>query len=275
MIHYLGKEVVILKKVRTIVSGLFIGIMVFFMSMSAAFAAHPLITDDAATVGQEKLQLEVNGEYGHDEYQGVTVNAFDVGASFTYGVLNNVDIVCGIPTRHIRTSIDATPSTPKSKTTEDGLGDISLGVKWRFFKGDPFSFALKPEFSLPTGDHEKGMGTGRFTYGAYLISTGEFDPWVVHLNLGYMENKNKIDERKGVWHISVAAEFSVDERLKFVANIGSEKNANKVSSINPAFALCGFIYTIQANLDVDCGVKVGLNAPEPDLAVLAGITWNF
>jgi hypothetical protein len=275
MIHYLGKEVVILKKVRTIVSGLFIGIMVFFMSMSAAFAAHPLITDDAGTVGQEKLQLEVNGEYRHDENQGVTVNAFDVGASFTYGVLNNVDIVCGIPTHHIRTSIDATPPAPNRTTTEDGLGDISLGVKWRFFEGEPLSFALKPVITIPTGDHEKSMGTGRITYGAYFISTGEFDPWTGHFNLGYTENENKIDERKGIWHVSVAAEFSVDERLKLVANISSEKNTDKASSINPVFALGGVIYTIQKNLDVDCGLKVGLNAPETDLAVLAGITWNF
>lgn len=264
-----------MEKIRTIIGEIFIGIIIVFLSAGVTFAAHPLITDDAVTLGQEKAQLEVTGEYGYDKNGGVTARAFDVEATVTYGLLNNLDIVCGIPTHHIKTKIDATPSDPENKTTEDGFGDISCEAKWQFFKGEPFSFALKPRITLPTGDHEKGMGTGRVTYGAYFISTGKFDPWAVHFNLGYTENENKLDERKGIWHVSVATEFAVDDRLKVVANVGSEKNTDKASGTNPIFAMGGVIYTIQKNLDVDCGVKVGLNAPETDIAVLAGITWNF
>jgi hypothetical protein len=32
-----------------------------------SLAAHPLITDDAGTQGKGKFQLEVNGQYEHDE----------------------------------------------------------------------------------------------------------------------------------------------------------------------------------------------------------------
>src|SRR4030065_658913 len=43
--------------------------LVFFGVLSCApvaFAAHPLITDDAGTMGAGKGQLEMNGEYVHD-----------------------------------------------------------------------------------------------------------------------------------------------------------------------------------------------------------------
>jgi hypothetical protein len=264
-----------LGKIRMKTSGIFIGLMIFLLSTGVSFAAHPLITDDALTVGEGKAQLEVTGEYGYDENEGVTVRAIDIEATVTYGLLNNLDIVCGIPMHHIKTKIDATPFDSGGKTTEDGLGDISLEAKWKFFEGRPLSFALKPCLTVPTGDHEKGMGAGKVTYGAYFISTGEFNPWAVHFNLGYTENRSKLDERKGIWHASIAGEFAMDERLKLVANIGSEKNTDKASSINPAFALGGLIYTVQKNLDVDCGVKIGLNTPETDIATLAGITWHF
>ena len=50
--------------------------VVFFSVLAwatGAFAAHPLITDDAGTMGTGKAQLELYGEYGHDKEDGVSV----------------------------------------------------------------------------------------------------------------------------------------------------------------------------------------------------------
>ena len=43
---------------------------VVFLWSGTVFAAHPLITDDTGTQGKGKFQLEVNGEYAHEDEDG-------------------------------------------------------------------------------------------------------------------------------------------------------------------------------------------------------------
>ncbi|KJU85302.1 conserved hypothetical protein, secreted, partial [Candidatus Magnetobacterium bavaricum] len=81
----------------------FVALMVFVVS-SAGFASHPLITDDAGTQGKGAFQLELTGEYGHDRQDGVTTRETGIAATLTYGIIDPVDIVIGIPYQHIRTS---------------------------------------------------------------------------------------------------------------------------------------------------------------------------
>ena len=80
--------------------------------------------------------------------------------------------------------------------TENGISDISLEVKWRFYEKDGLSFALKPGISMPTGDEEKGLGAGRVGYRIFFITTKEIAPWAFHLNLGYIRNENKAMNEK-------------------------------------------------------------------------------
>lgn len=95
------------------------------------------------------------------------------------------------------------------------------------------------------------------------------------MNLGYKRNENIVDEREDIWHASLAGEFKIMKNLKLVANIGSERNADKASDSNPAFLLGGFIYSIRQNMDIDFGVKGGLNKAEADITYLAGIALRF
>jgi|GEM_PF-5264623 len=46
----------------------------------------------------------------------------------------------------------------------DGISDISLELKYRFYEKGGLSFALKPRISFPTGDEDKGLGAGETTY---------------------------------------------------------------------------------------------------------------
>jgi hypothetical protein len=43
-----------------------------------------------------------------------------------------------------------------------------------------------------------------------------------------------------------------------------ERNPEKTSDIHPAFILGGLIYAVSGNLDIDLGVKAGLNMTETD-----------
>jgi hypothetical protein len=138
-----------------------------------------------------------------------------------------------------------------------------------------WSFALKPGATFPTGNEKKDLGTGRVTYSIFFITTKEIEPLAFHLNLGYMRNENKLDERKDIWHISLASELKLIKDLRLVTNIGMERNPDRTSNKHPAFILGGFIYSIFENFDIDIGIKGGLNKQETDVTILAGIAWRF
>jgi hypothetical protein len=251
------------KILRTVV------VLIVLCWSGAAFAAHPLITDDAGTQGKGKWQVELNGEYSHDNQNSANESELQIAATLTYGAGDNLDVAVGVPYLHLRAK-EAGESTSAS-----GVGDIPIYAKWRFYEKDGLSFALKPGITLPAGDEEKELGTGKVTYSIFLITTREAKPWAFHLNLGYIRNENKADEVKDLWHASLATEFEAAKGLRLVANGGIEHTRDRDSRVHPAFILGGLIYSITENFDVDFGIKGGLNKAEPDYTLLAGMTWRF
>jgi len=234
-----------------------------------AFAAIPLITDDTGTQGKGKFQLEVLGEYDHDKEEGIKGETQGVAAAFTYGILDSLDIVLAVPYAFWREKDGG--CTEK----EDGLADLAIEAKWRFFEREGFSLALKPGLTLPTGDEDKGLGTGRATEYLFLIASKEASPWAFHLNLAYIRNENKNDERDDLWHASLASSYEIFKQLKLAGDIGMEKNPDRCSSVDPAYILGGFIYSPLENLDFGLGIKGGLTDTETDLSIRGGITWRF
>jgi len=249
-------------------------ITICYSLLTVSYAAHPLITDDTGTQGTGKFQVEVNSEFSRDKAteEGVTTKQTggEVATILSYGVTNTADIVLGMPYQWFEVREDG-----EVTSKEDGISDMSLEFKWRFYKNDGLSFALKPGISLPTGNDEKGLGSGKVTYQLFFITTKEIEPWVFHANLGYIGNENKADERKNLWHASLATTVEVIKNLNLVGNIGIERNTDRNLNIHPAFILGGLIYSVSENFDIDFGIKGGLNKPETDYSILAGIAWRF
>jgi len=236
----------------------------------AARAAHPLITDDAGTMGTGNTLVEFNAQYDRNNYEGIKERSHELEAALTYGVSENVDLVVSAPYISWSSRSDA-----DGKDSGNGIGDTSLDVKWRFYGKDDLSLALKPGLSLPTGNDDKGLGAGRTTWQFFFIGTREVEPWAFHLNLGYIRNNNTADERENLWHASLAGEVALGEKLRLVANIGAERSPDKEASTHPAFLLGGLIYSLTDFCDLDFGVKAGLNHGEPDYSLLAGVALSF
>ncbi len=262
----------------------FLRIIFFLMIVNHAYltlsyAAHPLITDDTGTQGKGKFLFELNGQTGYETErsgEGIGTNMTareretELRAALTYGVIDKVDVILTLPYEWKKTEVSGVTASDVS-----GIADISMEVKWRFFEKDGLSLAIKPGITLPAGDKDKDFGTGRAAGTLYLITTKDIDPWAFHLNLGYKRNENTVDEREDIWHASLAGEFKIMKKLKLVANIGAERNTDKSSDTNPAFILGGFVYSITENMDIDFGVKGGLNKAEADIAYLAGMALRF
>lgn len=239
-----------------------------------AMATHPLITDDTGTQGKGKFLIEFNVEFGRDKetLDEVTTRSKngEVETLFSVGAAETVDLIFGLPYRWNRVK-----ENDEITSDERDLSDFSLEMKWRFWETEGLSLALKPGVTFPAGDEERGMGTGKVTGSLYLITTVEGGPWAFHFNAGYLRNENELEERKDLWHLSLAAEFEVVKDLKLVGNVGMERNPGKDTDHNPAFILGGVVYSVTENLDIDLGIKVGLNHVETDYALLAGLAFRF
>jgi hypothetical protein len=252
---------------------------VLIMSAVAAHAGHPLITDDTGTQGKGRFQLELNYEFSSDKetIDGVRVEerASEASTTMSYGILDNVDLVLGVPYQWTRVEEDGVETTDV-----DGLSDVSVEFKWRFYERGGLALAIKPGITLPTGDEESGLGNGRASYSLMFITTKEAGRCAFHINSGYMRNEYSLAEdeaanRKDLWHLSLAAEYGATETLRLVANVGMERNPDKASETNPVFVVGGFIYSVTESFDIDLGVKAGLSRPEADFDFLAGMALRF
>lgn len=258
-----------MKKILTAV------VTLFCLSLtSQAFAAHPLATDDTGTNGTMKFQAEISGEFARDKQESIKSNSRSVGLALCGGLTESLDMSVAVPF-----TWQMEKDNGVTVLDNNGLNDLSVALKWRFMEFGPASLALKPAITFPAGDYNRAMGVGRPAYSATLISTVEFKPVAVHANAGYTLQKYMAADRDGsrenLWNFSLAGTVEVMKGLQLAAEIGAATNADKTDSKWPSFITGGVIYSARDNLDLSFGVKSGLNVPETDVALLAGITFKF
>ena len=245
----------------------------------AARAAHPLVTDDAGTLGQGVRQVELTAALSRDaEGSGaerVSDHTGEGAAAIGYGLVDSLDLVVGLGTTWSRVRGQGGP-TSEAK----GVGDLALDLKWRAVERGGFALAVKPGVTLPTGDAGRGLGTGRPCWALTLIASQRIGPVALHANVAYFRDdyarrEDREASRLDRLHASVAAAVQVASRLQVVADVGLETSADQASSTGPAYALGGLVLAATDALELDVGVKAGLSAAETDVAGLAGVTFRF
>jgi hypothetical protein len=254
-------------------------VLLTVLNVTPSFASHPLEGDDTATHGLGNYQLEINSEAGFDKQKqdGIETrtSSQQVATVLTAGLGERVDLAIGLPWQWLRVKQDGALTT-----SENGVGDLSLELKWRFLERNGFSLAVKPGMTLPTGDEDRGLGNGRVSGGVTMIATKEMAPLTMHLNARYFRNEYGLESdrqanRSDIYSASLSALFEVVKDLQLVAETGVQTNSDRTSRTCPAFATVGAIYSLKENTDLDLGVKYGLNEPATDLTLLAGFTTHF
>ncbi|MBT8387350.1 MAG: transporter [Ignavibacteria bacterium] len=238
-------------------------LITFILTFHHSFAGHPLRTDDARTIGKHSLQLELTPEvwkYASHSYLIIPLTS-------TYGVTEKADIVLTILYSSFYNS--------EFQSDLSGINDVALELKWRVLELENFALTLKPGLILPIGNNTIGLGAGKLGYSLLLITDQQLASLLVHFNIGYMRNENKLLERTDLWFTSLAAEIQVANSLLLVAEIGTYSNRDVIAEGHPVFVLGGVVYSIADGIDIDLGLQKGLNKHESDLAVLTGITVLF
>ena len=254
---------------------------------AAARAAHPFITDDTGTQGAGNWQLELLAQRNRldrtaDAGAGPVRQdrrATIINPVLTYGLLDNLDLAVGLNHLRYRVTEDGAVTDEAS-----GMSDSALELKWRFYESGEFSLALKPGLSLPTGNENRGLGTGRTSWGASLIAAYEAGPWTFMGNVAYTRLRFSLlqDEaatREDLWRLSGGATWSVADGVRLVGELGIRTNEARDDPFQPGrngqFAMLGAIYSPDKKVDLDVGVRRRLNRAEPDTVILIGATFRW
>jgi hypothetical protein len=151
-------------------------------------------------------------------------------------------------------------------------------MKWQIFEQAGFSIAFKPRFGY---SYAVGIADDYTTsYGVVLVLSKELEPFSAHLNVGYTYNNYNLTEARNtnqssIQNYSLAGTYGIIKYLKLVANVGAATNGDKESGHMPVFGLVGAIYSLNKNVDLSAGLKIGLTKPENDLTGTFGTTFSF
>jgi long-subunit fatty acid transport protein len=271
-----------LKVARTVLSMLLASSFILHPS-SFARAAHPFITDDTGTQGKGNWQLELQGDFLRDERTAGSVERKDKLNAYTsvlsYGILENLDVQVGIAYLSARTTENGA-----TVADESGMADSTVEFKWRFYEADGFSLALKPGLLLPTGNEDRGLSTGKTSWGVALLATYEAEPWTFSGNIAYFRARFKdpqtaADSRSDLWRVSGGASYALTGEVKLVGELGLRSNESRNDAFLPdstsQFGMLGVIYSPTKKIDLDAGFRKIFNRAEFDKAFLVGATFRW
>jgi hypothetical protein len=147
------------------------GALAMLLSVSTtALAGPPFQTDDPEPIDFQNYEF-----YTFASSDGTPVETDTVGPAleFNWGALPNV---------HLHIIAPAAAIFPAESPRAFGVGDIELGIKYRFVqetKHRPMigTFTM---FEIPTGSAPRGLGVGKTWYKVPLWAQKSFGPWTTY-----------------------------------------------------------------------------------------------
>lgn len=240
--------------------------MLWMCGATAAMAAHPLISDDTGTQGTGNKQFEFSSDHNRTRTDASSSRGQTTNAMLSYGLRDDLDVALGA--QHLYQRV---PGEPR----QQGFGDMAVQAKWRFFNSEPWSLALKPVLTLPTGNHDKGLGNGRTTASLNLLAQYQVDPITWLVNVGGTHNANRGGKRKALWNASTAVLYAPNAAWTLAADVGTSRNADREGPRTLSYALLGGIYHVNKDLDLDVGYRRSLQSGPVTHTVGAGLTMRW
>ncbi len=231
-----------------------------------AHALLPLISDDTGTQGTGIWQLELSVDQTRTRDAGVTSRERALNVAFVRGVTDTLDLGINLPWLH--NSATGAPS-------ESGVGDTTLGAKWRFFDDEQgWTLGVRPLLTLPSGSETRGLGNGRATGSLTLLSTVVAGPWTWLANVGYTYNGNDAGDRRSLWAASTALLYALSEQWTLAADVGANRSATPGASTE-GFGQLAVLYYLDPATVLDLGWTRTLGPAPVGNTLSVGITLHW
>jgi hypothetical protein len=241
---------------------LLIPVTALALAAPAAFAAHPLQTEDTGTQGAGNVEIE-NG-LSRARFDATTLTTYQPQASL--GLAPTVDAIVqpSFAWRHA-----------PGQASARGPGDTNIDGKWRFWGSDPWSLGVRAGLQAPTGQHGLGLPHGQVSEHALLVATWDAAPTTVHANLGITRVPRAPGTRATIAHLSAALMQALDERLILTVDGEIDQDPDPARKTWPGSLLAGAIWTARPGLDLDVGCQRSLGARPVGRQWMAGLTYRF
>jgi hypothetical protein len=220
----------------------------------------PTVATHAFTVASGYLEIETGGERDHI---APGMNGLSFPTVFKIGLAKRAQLSVNVPFT----------KTPGLST---GIGDVSVGIKYRIVDDAPLlgAFAILPSIKAPTGDDQLGRGTGTTDVSILAISSHKFGDVSLDLNVGYTRRpSNDVAPTSAtVWTASVGGPLA--GQVGWVTELFGYPGTRGPSGQAPTVAiLAGPTLLARESLAIDAGVIVPLHGPQPH-ALYAGLVYN-
>ena len=241
---------------------------------SGAFAARPLIIDDADPLEFKDFEIEGGGWYEKDS--GCKHWDFPFGAAV--GALPSLELGAGFGGQcEERTEIDE-ENGEECTRSESGIGDLILVAKWQFWGESTWipRQAIVPAVKFPTSNKDKGLGSGKTDYDlTWIASKSLCEKMGAHINLGYSWIGEPADEDVGdILHYGLALDYRLLDPLQWVGEVFAENELR--SGIDTVVMFnTGLRLIVIDGLTFDVAAGACLAGDAPDLIATAGLTWEF
>jgi len=234
-------------------------------------ADRPDGTESPYTVDAGHFQAEVSiADYAHDDEGGTQSDILTWAESnMKLGLTNNTDLQL-VFTPYAREAVDLAGGPEE---VLEGAPDLTVRLKANLWGNDggETAFAVMPFVTLPTGSEL----SGDHVEGGLIAMLG----WNVAAtwSLGFQAEVDTVyddedDDYDAEFVHTAVLGFDVYEPLgayvEYIGNAGSEGEYAAVFST-------GATYTMNANLVLDAGTRVGLNDAAEDLVLFSGFTWRY
>jgi len=242
-------------------------IVAFAALAPPAYSIPPLVSGDVATASKGSRELFV----GHVQSEsGGTTSREDPFLELVYGLTEHQELTIETPLVFY----------DDSTRTEGGFGDVVVGTKYRLH-GLPAAdsgLSASLEVKLPTGDRDRGLGSGatdvdlRFRFGR------QFHREVIYGNLGHTWMGESMGEQlENRWFASGVWDHPVGSTVRLLTEVYARTSSDPAGP-NRLAATTGIKWRVfpgqQCHLSVGRSIRAHAEGG-PRLRIYAGWRWDF
>lgn len=249
-----------MKQTRAAIAAATLFCSVLIGARGEALAGHPLGTEDAGTQGKGNVEAEFNLERQHGN---AGTRILSLGNIFTMGIAPKIDLAVGY-------AYDFTKAEDGTKSR--AMGPVEATLKMVFIEGKDRlpTFGVKAGFSLPTAEGDRAAVL------ATAIAEWSLEPITVFANVGADIGTRLAGnaEKNSSIRASVAGTYDLRKGWFLLSELLWEKQTSP-SAPSTSEGLIGAKKEITDTLNVNGGVRWGLNGDSPHVTYLLGFTLGF
>jgi hypothetical protein len=206
--------------------------MVFLsiFGLDSAWAGPPFVTDDPVPVEFRHWEVYIASEWEHDKHEGTSGTLPHIEVN--YGIITDVQLHMIVPMAY---------SAPHMGSRQYGIGDIELGVKYRFLHENGWmpQVGVFPLVELPTGDSSRGLGEGHVNVFLPVWIQKSWGPWSTYGGGGYWFHPGEGNEN--YWFAGWLLQRDLSKVVTLGAEIFNTSPKAESESDETGFNIGGFV----------------------------------